>query len=98
MLLNSSIKQWLYADVLVKPEEKVLNRKIEEGGLGLTSVKLKALTFLLRNLCEKSINPSYASSLYMSVLFRHFVMDEDIPHISLPPFYNEIFSPSSEQL
>ena len=31
--INSSIKKWLYADMLLKPEEKVLLCLIENGGL-----------------------------------------------------------------
>ena len=45
--INSSIKKWLYADLLLKPEELLLYRPTYFGGLGLTSVKLKSAAFLL---------------------------------------------------
>ena len=37
--ITSSIKSWLYADQLLKPEERVLFRPPVHGGLGLHNVK-----------------------------------------------------------
>ena len=62
--INSSIKQWLYADVLLKPEEFVLFQQVEDGGLGLTSVKHKALAMLIRNFINLAYNPKYLNSLF----------------------------------
>ena len=50
--INSSIKRWLYADLLLKPEVMVLYRPLDQEGLGLTSVKHKSLACLIRTFLE----------------------------------------------
>ena len=51
-VINSSIKKWLYADLLLNPEEVILFRPVSLGGLGLTSVKLKSMAFLIKTFLE----------------------------------------------
>ena len=46
--INSSVKSWLYADLLEKPSEPVMCRPASYGGLGVASVKFKAQTVLIR--------------------------------------------------
>ena len=45
--LNSSIKSWLYADLLEKPAEYIMCRPSSYGGLGVTSIKYKAQAILI---------------------------------------------------
>ena len=89
--ITSSVKKFIYADLLIKPEEDVLHRKISQGGLGLTSVRLKGQACLLRNFLELAADPRYQSSLYLSVLFRVHVAGEDVPCPALPPYSNKNF-------
>ena len=50
--INSHIKSWLYADCLEKPEELVMQRPRNKGGLGEQNVRYKAVSILiLRLLC-----------------------------------------------
>ena len=44
--INSSLKSWLYADCLLKPEEAVMFQRQSRRGLSLTSIKHKAQHFL----------------------------------------------------
>ena len=46
--ISSSIKSWLFADQLEKPEEFVLFRARCNGGLGLVNIQFKALSLLIR--------------------------------------------------
>ena len=89
--INSSIKRWLYADLLLKPEEMVLFRPTSQGGLGLTSVKHKAMAFLIRNFLDLANNPKYIPSQYLSTLYRVHVLDEELPCPPLPPYYRKPF-------
>ena len=77
--------------MLIKPEEKVLFRAPSSGGLGLVSVKVKSQAFLTRNFLELAIIPLHQKSHYMSMLFRFYVLNDDIPCLSMPPFYNTNF-------
>ena len=61
--INSAVKRWLYADMIIKPEKLVLYRPLYKGGLGLVSVKQKAKACFLRNFLELSSNPKYIQSL-----------------------------------
>ena len=57
--INSQVKSWLYQDCLEKPSELVLYRQSEQGGLGLLSVKVRALALLIRTFLMTSVNPSF---------------------------------------
>ena len=89
--INSSIKKWLYSDLFFKPEEMVLLRKIKDGGLGLTSCKHKSLAYLIKSFLELAASPSYVKSLYLNILYRIYVENENLPIIPLPPYYNADF-------
>ena len=89
--INSTVKKWLYADLLIKPEENVLFRHPEKGGLGLINVKNKSKACLLRTFLEMSVNPDYSHSLFLSCIFRYFISKEDINCPRLPPYYNDDF-------
>ena len=59
LAFNSSIKKWLYSDLLIKPEESTLFRPVWYGGLGLASVKHKSIAFLIRTFLELAANPRW---------------------------------------
>ena len=90
--INSSIKKWLYSDLLFKPEQLLLYRTVSRGGLGLISVKLKCQAHLLKTFVDLAVNPLYIHSQYLSTLFRVKVLGEKIDNIPPPPpYYDETF-------
>ena len=90
--ITSSVKSWLYADQLIKPEEKVIFRPPTYGGLGIHNVRWKALAGLIRSFMETASNPKFQSSQYHSILFHyHVLQDMSVPDPGYPPFYNASF-------
>ena len=45
--MTSLSKSYVYQDMLEKPSELILHRKVEQGGLGLHHIKIKALASLI---------------------------------------------------
>ena len=90
--LNSSIKSWLYADLLEKPAEYIMCRPSSHRGLGVTSIKYKAQAILIKTFLETSAIPTFRHSLYHSLLFRFIVLDDSsIPDPGYPPYYPASF-------
>ena len=90
-----SCKSWLYQDTLAKPEEIILHRPHCYGGLGMHSVKYKALASFITTFMQTAANPSYRSNLLHSLLYRKYVLEEEVPGVpaSLPPYFSqELFS------
>ena len=77
--------------MLLKPEESLLFRPTNGGGLGFTSVKQKAKAFLIRNFLELAVNPHYINSQFLSRIYRHHILGEDITSPPLPPYYSAAF-------
>ena len=90
--ITSKVKSWLYADQLEKPEDMVIYRPAEFGGLGMHNVQYKAQAMLTRSFLETAANPKFLHSLYHTSLFRYHVLKHrDIPEPGLPPFYSKEF-------
>ena len=89
--ITSKIKSWLYQDQLEKPEEMVIYRPINAGGLGLHHVSCKAKASLIRTFLETAVNPSFSHSLYHSLLFRAHVLKDDTVSVCTPPYYSDSF-------
>ena len=87
--MNSSIKQWLYRDIPLKPEETVLFRSVQDGGLGLTSVKHKSLAMLIHNFLDLAANPNYLNSMFLKQIYNKHVLDEDIDCPKLPQYFKD---------
>ena len=86
------MKSWLYQDCLEKPNELVLYRSSEDGGLGLFNVKLRALALLIRSFLETAVNPTFSHSLFHEILFRYHILGEvSLPDPGLPPYYDKEF-------
>ena len=45
--ITSNVKSWIYADQLVKPEELVMYKGRQEGGLNMINVKYRAMAELI---------------------------------------------------
>ena len=91
LAINSSIKKWLYSDLLFKPESLLLHRPVKNGGLGLVSVKLKCLANMIRNFVDLAVNPNYLHSQFLNILYRVKILDENISSPPSPPYYNDGF-------
>ena len=90
--INSSVKSWLYADLLEKPSESVMCRPASHGGLGVASVKYKAQAILIRTFLETAAIPAFRHSLLHSLLYRlHVLGDTTVPDPGYPPYYPASF-------
>ena len=90
--ITSSIKSWLYQDMLVKPEEMVLHRPHLHGGLCLHSVKNKALAGFITTFLQTAANPAYQTNLLHSVLYRKYILEEEnVPGVPAqpPPYFTQ---------
>ena len=90
--INSSVKSWLYADLLEKPSEAIMCRPVSYGGLGVTSVKHKALAILIKTFLETAAIPKFRHSLLHTSLYRfHVLEDSSIPDPGYLPYYPPSF-------
>ena len=90
--IQSSIKSWLYQDMILKPQEMVLYRPTSLGGLGLHNVKLRAKAMLIHTFLAQAVSPHFSTNTYYNCLFRWHVLDQhDFPEPVRPPYYSESF-------
>lgn len=92
--INSQIKSWIFADQLESPEECVLYRPRNKGGLGLINVKYKALAELTRSFLETALNMSFKRNILHSALYQwNVLLNHEIPYPGNHPFLTEeVFS------
>ena len=83
--ISSSCKSWLYQDRFAKPEETVLHRPHHYGGLGLHSVKYKSIAGFITTFLQTATNPKFRQNLLHNLLFRKYVLGEDVPAAPNPP-------------
>ena len=74
IIINSSAKCWLYADMLFKPEGQIFFHNTKFGGLGLTSIKHKALACLLKKIMNMTLNKKFNNSIYLTQIFHSHVL------------------------
>ena len=74
--ITSSVKSWMYADQLLKPEELVMYRPAIQGGLGVLHVKLKAMAGLIKTFLETAGHEKFRTSQYHSMLYRYHVVGD----------------------
>ena len=89
--VTSKVKSWLFQDQLEKPEEMILFRPINMGGLGLHSVKIKAKVSLIRTFLETAVHPSFSHSLYHTLLYREHVLNDTTVSVPMPPYFSASF-------
>ena len=90
--INSSVKAWLYGDMLEKPPESVMCRPSSYGGLGVLSVKYRALAALIRSFMETAAHPKFRHSLLHTHMFEYHVMGNTfLPNPGFLPYYPESF-------
>ena len=90
--ITSSAKSWMYADMILKPEEMILVRPPTFGGLGMLDIKMKALAGLIRTFLETACIKGFRHSLYHKLLFQYHVLeDRNISDPGTPPLYSMDF-------
>ena len=90
--INKAVKSWLYSDMFFKPEERILFRPGNFGGLGLQNVHCKALAGLIRSFLETACNPDFRHSLFHEILFKYHVLDDrNLENPGIPPYYSASF-------
>ena len=90
--ITSTVKQYIYQDMLLKPPEMLLFRPVQLGGLGLHNIKFKALASRLTSFMQTATINSFQSSAYHSALYQYYCCnneDEGVP--PLPPYYPQSF-------
>ena len=81
--------------MLSKPEEMLLHRPHHQCGLGLHSVRYKALAGYITTYLQTAANPKFIPNLLHTQLFKEHVLGEDAPGVpaQLPPYLTpELFS------
>ena len=77
--------------MVLKPEEMILFRPVVQGGLGLSSVKLKSLACLIHTFIEMAVNPKYIISMFECMLYKIYVLEDDSHCLQSPPYYTNYF-------
>ena len=91
-LITSNVKSWVYADQLIKPEEVVLYKPRQEGGLNLVNVKYRAMAELIKSFLDTAINPTFRRNIYHQALFHwHVESLRSIPDPGKPAYYTAEF-------
>ena len=97
--ISSHVKSWMYADQLEKPEELVLFRPRNQGGLGLVNMQYKAQSLLIRNFMETAQNPKFQCNLYHEALYLwHVDQKRDLTCPPLSPYYDSNFFDSIKKV
>jgi hypothetical protein len=89
--ITSNCKSWLYQDMFAKPEEMILHRPHYYGGLGMHSVKYKALAGFITTFLQTAANPLFRQNLLHNQLYRKHELYEDVPDAPTtnPPYLTE---------
>ena len=78
--------------MLLKPQELILYRPTELGGLGLYNVKIRPIAMLIHTFLAQAISPLFTTNFYLNSLFRLHVLEaREIPDPGRPPYYSEAF-------
>ena len=90
--IQSAAKQWMYQQLLLKPQECLLFREVDQGGLGLIHTESRCLANLTRTFIQLSHPQSKYRSLFLNSLFRCYILNELEPgKIKRPPYYTVSF-------
>ena len=92
LAISSACKKWIYQDMFEKPNDLLLYRPTEQGGLGLHHIRSKSLASLITTFLQTAAHPGFQQSLYHSLLYRHHcLLDDTAPYLAPPPYYTQEF-------
>ena len=66
---NKTIKSFLYANMIEKPDELTLHRNIDDGGLGLIHIQTRARAALLSTFLQTAIGKQFTRNHYHNHLY-----------------------------
>ena len=90
--ITSTVKQYIYRDMLEKPGELLLYRPTDQGGLGLHNIRCKALASRITTFLQTAANPRFQQSAYYSALYHYHCLNDDIfGKPAPPPYYDAAF-------
>ena len=90
--ITTTIKGWLFQDMLEKPQEMVTFRQLELGGLGLHCVRSRAMAMLIHTFIQQAVSPEFKVNQYYENLYKWHVEDNrDFPCPGKPPYYSATF-------
>ena len=78
-VFNKTAKAFIYTDLLEKPDELILYRDIEDGGLGMMNIQTRAKAALISTFLQTAINPNFIRNHYHNYLYRYFILGGKIP-------------------
>ena len=87
----SQAKSFIYADMLEKPQVEALYRAVGEGGLGLYSIKERALAALMFTFLQTAANPQFRRNHYHHSLYLCHVLEKSESGPSIPPYFQGDF-------
>ena len=94
----SQAKSFMYADLLEKPEERILYRSVRDGGLGLYHIQSRAVAALTCTFLQTAINPTFQRNHFHNALFRRYVLDESVSTPPIPPHFRGDFFPKLREM
>ena len=90
--ITSSVKSWLFQDMMEKPQEMVTYRQVELGELGVHCVRTRSMAMLINTFLAQAICPRFNNNQYLNQLYKwHVLEDRDIPFPGKPPYYSTTF-------
>ena len=90
--INTAARKWLFADLFIKPADRIKYRSKDSGGLGLFHVKSKSTATLIKSFLETAANPKFQRSLYHQALLSwHVFEDRSITNPGDNPYYSHEF-------
>ena len=90
--ITSNIKGWLYQDLLEKPQEMMIYRQPDQGGLGVHHVRCRAMAMLVHTFLSQAICPKFMTNHYYTALYQWHVLDRrDMADPGRPPYYSADF-------
>ena len=72
--ITSSVKGWLYQDMLMKPQEMLIYREVQLGGLGLFNVKARSMATLIHTFLAQAVSPLFPTNYCLKSLYRWHVL------------------------
>ena len=95
---SSQAKSFIYADLLEKPQVEALYRTIGDGGLGLYSIRERALAALMFTFLQTAVNPRFRRNIFHHTLYLYYVLEESQSAPTIPPYFQGDFFPKLRKM
>ena len=86
--IQSSIKSWIFQDMLLKPRESILHRDAVDGGMGLLHVQTRCQAVLAKTFVDQGHTAAPCDNLFLKSLYRaHIIEDLDKSCAKRPQYF-----------